>query len=114
MSLQQIKKSFSPEFHDIYIAGKYNTARNTCRAFAERGTCVNVSETTYIYKGGEEKGVKVSFLTYPRFPEYKGMVMRNDAIDLGMLLMKDLRQESFMIHSHDGTVWFSQREIEEE
>src|ERR1700675_2138708 len=31
--------------------------------------CVSVTQTKYLYKGGNEPGLIVGFITYPRFPD---------------------------------------------
>jgi hypothetical protein len=41
----------------IYIAGPVAKIESVCRKFCERGMCVTVTPTTYIYTGGSEGGV---------------------------------------------------------
>lgn len=51
----------------IFIAGDFDEARDLCRAFCdEEGLCVTVTPTTYVYTGGEEDGVIVGLINYPR------------------------------------------------
>ncbi len=53
----------------IFIAGDYDKAHEICRAHCDAvGLCVTVTATSYIYTGGEEAGVIVGLINYPRFP----------------------------------------------
>lgn len=97
----------------IYIAGDYDQAREACRQFClERGLCVTVTRTTYIYSGGEEAGVAVGLINYPRFPTERGD-LANLARELGEFLMEWLHQMSFTVVGPDSNVWYSRREQEE-
>ena len=54
---------------NIYIAGDISVAENTCRRYCdEQGFCVTVTPTNYIYKNGQETGMIVGLINYPRFP----------------------------------------------
>lgn len=104
-----------PSFNcTIYIAGNYDQARQICREHCfDVGLCVTVKQTTYIYSGGEESGVEIGLINYPRFP-CEPDVLKQRAEDLGILLMERLCQQSFTIVSNDETIWYSRREQEEE
>tara|TARA_Y100000310_G_scaffold345352_1_gene464051 strand:- start:13405 stop:13758 length:354 start_codon:yes stop_codon:yes gene_type:complete len=67
-----------------------------------------LSKTDYVYKYGEESGVLIGFVNYPRFPktEYDILV---EAEYLGRMLMHDLHQGSFMIQTPKEARWFSRR-----
>ncbi len=95
--------------YTIYIAGDYEQAKNICREWCMRvGACVTVEPTTYIYTGGEESGVRVGFINYPRFPESEEN-LRSRACDLASLLMEGLYQHSYSIVGPWETEWFSRR-----
>lgn len=94
----------------IWIAGDYDDARRTVRKFCmDRGFCATVTKTTFIYTGGEEVGVSVGCLNYPRFPcsEFE---LDIKVSDLAVLLMNDLSQHSVLICSDNRTRWISRRE----
>jgi len=82
----------------IFIAGNVQRAKQLCAEFVEKGACVNVVETEYIYKYGMEQGVIVEFINYPRFPKTPDQVIR-DAFQLGKMLMRGLHAGSFTIAS---------------
>lgn len=93
----------------IYIAGDLDQAKQTCREWCMRvGGCVTVEPVTYIYTGGEEAGVRVGFINYPRFPATED-VLRSRACDLANMLMENLHQHSYSIVGPWETEWFSRR-----
>jgi hypothetical protein len=94
---------------NIHIAGNYDDARRICREFCmEVGECVTVTPTTYIYTGGEEAGVLVRFINYPRFPREAPQIMAT-AAELAERLMFGLSQHSYTLENPTGTQWVSRR-----
>lgn len=94
---------------DIFIAGDLATAKRTCRSYCFGvGLCVTVEPVTYIYTGGEEEGVRVGIINYPRFPS-DAEKLRLRARELAHQLMHDLYQHSYSIVGPDETEWFSRR-----
>lgn len=92
----------------IYIAGDYDRARETCRSFCDMGACVSVERVDYIYTGGEEAGVAVRFINYPRFPASEPDIM-DRALNLAEQLLVDLHQSSASVVGPTETVWLSRR-----
>lgn len=91
----------------IFIAGDAARAREICRRVCDtEGLCVTVTPTTYVYTGGEESGVIVGLIQYPRFPVD---AERLDAIawSLATRLREGLGQQSFTIQTPDDTYWES-------
>jgi hypothetical protein len=83
--------------YTIYIAGDLEQAKQTCREWCMRvGGCVTVEPVAYIYTGGEETGVRVGFINYPRFPATED-ILRSRACD------------SYSIVGPRETEWFSRR-----
>ena len=94
---------------DIFVAGPVADAERICSAFCfEAGLCVSVSATEFIYTGGRESGVRVSFINYPRFPKTPGS-MWAQAEELALRLIEDMHQHSASIQSPDKTLWLSRR-----
>lgn len=94
---------------DIFIAGDLQQAKQVCREWCmEVGACVTVEPTDYIYTGGEESGVRIGFINYPRFPSDEGTIT-DRAISLADLLMVRLCQQSYSIVSPEETLWVSRR-----
>lgn len=95
---------------DIFIAGDLSQAKQVCREFCfAQGLCVTVEPVSYIYTGGEETGVRVGIINYPRFPTDKS-TLRNTAMALAHRLMEAMCQHSFTVAGPDETEWFSRRQ----
>lgn len=95
---------------DIFIAGDYARAKHVCREYClEVGLCVTVEPVDYIYTGGEESGVRVGLINYPRFP-VDVLEIENRAYALAHKLMTGLCQHSFSIVGPEKTEWFTRRE----
>jgi len=57
----------------------------------EKKQCVNVSDTRFIYVDGQEPGLVIGFINYPRFPMEKEEIL-NRALELGEILRKKFNQ----------------------
>lgn len=94
---------------DIFIGGDYYVAKQVCRRYCmDFGFCVSITQTDFIYTGGEESGVRIGIVQYPRF-EKSNQELWNHARTLGVKLMEELCQTSFLIQGPDNTEWFSRR-----
>jgi len=94
---------------DIFIAGDYVVAKNICQAYCDEvGLCVHVMPCDYVFTGGNEAGVKVGLIRYPRFKPYPDEI-RKHAEQLAFKLLTGLNQGSFTIQYPTFTVWYSRR-----
>ena len=94
---------------DIFIAGDLEQAKQVCREYCfDAGLCVTVEPVAYIYTGGEEAGVRVGLINYPRFPSDVGE-LRVKAQGLAETLMRRLCQHSYSIVGPEHTAWYSRR-----
>lgn len=94
----------------IFIAGSAFEAETLCLDFCDEvGLCVTVTETTYCYTGGEEAGVIVGLINYPRFPSTPEAIWQR-AEQIAARLCAGLKQQSYTIQAPDKTVWFSHRQ----
>lgn len=96
-------------FVDIFLAGNADDARRVCRQHCMAvGLCVTVTETTFIYTGGEETGVRVGLVNYPRFPSTpEELFAKGEA--LAEKLITALCQWSALIQSNDRVLWLSRK-----
>lgn len=102
--------SAASHFARIHIAGNLAVAEQACREFCmDVGECVTVTPTNFIYKGGEEIGVIVGFINYPRFPR-SAQEIDQRAKSLADKLMVALCQSSYSIETPTLTTWFSRRD----
>lgn len=94
---------------DIFIAGDIEQAKQVCREWCmEVGACVTVEPVAYIYTGGEEAGVRIGFINYPRFPSTSVEIVGR-AGQLAEILMARLCQHSYSIVGPNKTTWVSRR-----
>jgi hypothetical protein len=94
----------------IAIAGDFETAKVVCRRYCMQvGLCVTIEPVAYIYTGGEEAGVRVGLINYPRFPSTEEQIWHH-ATELAELLRSELCQHSYSIIGPDRTIWNSLRE----
>lgn len=94
---------------DIFIAGDWAVAKQVCREHCFlAGLCVTVEPVAYIYTGGEEDGVRVGLINYPRFPSSHDELL-NKARELAETLMHRLCQHSFSVVGPNQTEWYSRR-----
>ena len=96
----------------IYIAGPIDKIEQVCREWCMKGACVTVTPTNYIYTMGEESGVEVGLINYPRFPKSKEDIFEQ-AEELGHMLMEECCQGSFTIMTPDETLFCSRRRGDE-
>lgn len=91
----------------IWMAGDIDTAKRFLRRRChERGLCVTVTPTTFIYTGGEETGFQVGFVNYPRFPSTPGEIWTL-AVEIAHQLIFECCQKSALVVSSSETLWIS-------
>lgn len=93
----------------IFMAGSWLDAEPICREHCDAvGLCVTVTDTFYTYTGGQERGIIVGLINYPRFPKEPRAIWWK-AEQLAAFLCQRLGQQSYTIQAPDKTVWFSNR-----
>jgi len=93
----------------LYIAGDINTAKRWLNDYCyNNGLCVTVEPTTFIYTGGEESGMVIGFVKYPRFSK-KPSELFGEAKYMAELLLAALNQQSCLLVCPDKTTWISNR-----
>lgn len=81
-----LRSQYTDKIHTI------NDARNICDKFVnEVEDCITITPTEYRYVNGDEPGVIVGYINYPRFPRTKKEIL-NRALKLAEKLMKELNQ----------------------
>jgi len=94
----------------IYISGPIGVIEQLCRQHClEDGLCVTVAPTKFIYPGGEEDGVGVGLINYPRFPKSNSEVLTQARV-LADELLRGSCQHSVLLMSPHETVWITKRE----
>lgn len=102
-------KKIQTYWANIYIAGPKDIIKQVCREYCMQvGLCVTVKDVDYIYTGGEEQGVEIGLINYPRFPSKEPEIF-SQAIELGHKLMEKACQKSFSITTPTETHFYSRK-----
>lgn len=89
----------------IFMAGEIETAKRWLRRHCyERGLCVTVTPTAFIYTGGEEHGFVVGLVNYPRFPGTPAAI-RARAVQIAQALIVECCQRTALVVASDETTW---------
>ena len=89
--------------HYSQVVFDYDVAYSICQEYVnEVGLCVTFTKTEYIYTEGNEVGLIIGLINYPRFPsDYE--TIYNHAMELGKRLKKQLNQHRVSIMMNDFT-----------
>ena len=91
----------------VYMAGDLETARRWLRRHCyERGLCVTLTATSFIYTAGEEAGFVVGLVNYPRFPSTPEQ-LRSRALEIARGLIVECCQRTALVVSPDLTAWIN-------
>lgn len=93
----------------IYLSGSIEIVKNVCREYCLKGLCVTVNPTLFIYTGGEEFGVEIGLINYPRFKDEEINIL-SKAKELAKLCRDAAFQHSYLIIDGNETIWNSKRE----
>lgn len=94
----------------VFIGGDLKLAKAACQKFCdEKGECVTVEPTDYVYTGSSTEGVRVGFINYGRFPRSRTVIF-NQAMDLARWLLIALNQESCTVIAPDRNRWLTTRD----
>ena len=104
--MQKEAKTFTAT---IYLSGSIETIKQVCRKYCLKGLCITIKPTLFIYTGGEEFGVEIGLLNYPRFEDSKEGIMQK-AIELSTQCRDEAMQHSYLIVTADKTIWNTSRE----
>lgn len=91
-----------------------NHAYELCQEFCDKvGLGVTVSPTHFIYKDGNEDGVVVGLINYPRFPKFPTEI-DNLAIKIAEILMVNFKQQRVTIETPQQMIMLEQGDKFEE
>lgn len=93
----------------LFLSGPIELAKQIIRQEClQKGLCVTIEPTLYIYTGGEELGYVVGLLNYPRFPTEQEELKKR-AKDLLYKLLEGTYQLSGLLVTPQETMWISKR-----
>lgn len=89
------------------IVGSLKKTRAICQEYVDAvSLCVTLTPTEYIYVQGNEPGVEVGLINYPRFPEEVSLI-REKAINLAEKLMIAFQQYKVSVVMPTETIMLS-------
>jgi hypothetical protein len=107
-----MRSEFSETFTvRLYMAGDIGHAKRLLREECyppNKGLCVTVEPTTFIYTGGEEEGFVVGFVNYPRFPSQPADLWAR-AHSIAEKLIPAMYKWSALLVAPDKTEWLTCR-----
>lgn len=104
-----IKKETKTYWARIYMSGPIEVAKQILRSECmEKGLCVTVEPTLFIYTGGEEQGYVVGMIQYPRFPAAETDICAR-ANKIAERLMMETHQWSALVMTPEATRWITSR-----
>lgn len=102
----EIKNTVPTFYANIHVAGDYDTARAACREITYTfGFCFQIHKVDYIYTGGEESGLLIRVINYPRFPRDPEEIT-NLVTEFGKIIATKLCQKSFTVETSTDTMYF--------
>ena len=106
------KANFSPI--EIYIAGDYGMALEALRKWcSEDRDCWSVQRIDYVYTGGQEAGVKLTRIDYPRFPMVTGKELHDRGMGMAHYMLQELHQSSCTLFGPMGSAYISRKKHRE-
>lgn len=94
----------------VYMAGDIETAKRWLRRRCyDRGLCVTITPTTFIYTGGEEQGFAVGFVNYPRFPVESAAELCGVAREIAGRLVDECSQKTALLVGPNVTEWIQRK-----
>lgn len=113
MTNRVVKKWAVAHKVEIYIAGDLAEATAICQDYCNKvGLCVTIEPTNYVFTGGQEMGVRVGLINYPRFPTSR-LALLEKARLLGLELKHRLEQGSYTIQDDKGAYFYSTRDCDQ-
>lgn len=95
-----LKEGYEGKVHNV------EEVYQLCQEYADiNPTCVSVTETMFIYHKGNEPGVRVEFINYPRFPKDETSI-HSQAEVLGQRLAEEFKQIRYSISDPYGTITY--------
>jgi len=91
-------KTCNSYFCRLYMAGDINDAKKVIGKYCrEKGWCVTVTPTDYIYSGGQESGFIVEAIAYARFESLREQETLTRLHELANILALELNQKSYSV-----------------
>ena len=111
-----IREFIEPSFPiTLWIAGELAEIKQYVRQYCnETPMCVTITETEFIYVGGQEKGARIGFAHYPRFPlkNIESTLVQN-AYGMAKFLIEKCYQRTALIETRFESIWVTTMDEDE-
>jgi hypothetical protein len=105
----QIYCGFKPGYDGIEEYDSMAMAAAICQNYCDKyGMAFTIEPTRFIYKGGNENGVKVGLINYPRFPKRHNEI-KNIALEIAAELKEHFKQHRVSIVCSDVTIMLGEK-----
>jgi len=99
------------DIHDHLLISNKQKIISICQKYCDDvGLGLTVTDTEFIYTNGNEPGIIVGLINYPRFPATR-IEIKATAIDLAKILLKELKQERLSIVLSDETIMIEKEDL---
>ena len=89
--------------NEIFNVAKESTIK-VCQEYCnDLGLCLSVTDTTFVYTNGNEPGLIIGLINYPRFTSTQH-ILKQKAIKLAEILLKKLKQERITVVCSDESI----------
>ena len=89
----------------IYISSCVEAVSQILSEYAfNNGACFTVEPTKFIYTGGQENGVVIGMVKYPKF-EKSNTEIFNEAIKVAKIVLSKTFQRTCLVVASDETYW---------
>ena len=107
-AFKRVKSTCPTHVVKIYIAGDKQLAKQVLQKYVMKGLCVSISDEEYIYTLGNEAGIVVNLINYPRFPKTEEELLAQ-GLELAKHLLMELYQGSCTVVDYNGDSYFFSR-----
>ena len=106
-----LRPAYNQHITNTELNGMRKHAFNLCQNYCDEvGLGLTFTETNYIYTDGNEPGLIIGLINYPRFPKDKQDI-HNNSQELGKILLKELEQERLSIIYPDVTIMIEKHDL---
>lgn len=77
----------------------------------ENNECVTITPTKFVYTKGNEPGVIVGLIAYPRFAK-SDFIIKERAVEIGKILMVAFKQNRLTITTPEQSIMLEQEDVE--
>jgi len=106
-----LRPAYNQHITNTELNGRKIYAFDVCQKYCDKiGLGLTFTETNYIYTNGNEPGLIIGLINYPRFPKDEQDIHKTSQ-ELGKILLKELEQERLSIVYPDITLMLEKGDL---